>query len=289
MANKLDDRYVEYDLANSINVLPVENGGTGTGDLQVADRILISKATGIPESPLKIEVSSWGIDSLGALTSWDSNKGAFEARIQSLESHQSNNDIHLPTGGSNSTFLRGDHTWQVLSATASDIFTEDNFTQSDSNNVQDVLEDFDLKIKDIVQPGLILPFAFSTAPSGFLLCDGAEVSRTIYANLFNYIGETFGSGDGSTTFNVPDLRGQFVRGWDAGAGVDPGRSFGSNQEDEFKSHTHTEQHLVPVSWDGVDNAATDSGEHDLTTSDTGATGGDETRPKNVALSYCIKY
>ena len=79
--------------------------------------------------------------------------------------------------------------------------------------------------------GSIIMFSASTPPSGYLECDGAAVSRTTYADLFAVIGEDFGNGDGSTTFNLPDLRGEFVRGWDNGAGVDSGRALGTNQAD----------------------------------------------------------
>jgi len=66
---------------------------------------------------------------------------------------------------------------------------------------------------DILTPsGSIIMHAGSSAPSGYLLCDGANVSRTTYADLFAVIGETFGPGDGSTTFNLPDFRGIFPRG-----------------------------------------------------------------------------
>lgn len=59
--------------------------------------------------------------------------------------------------------------------------------------------------------GAILPFAGATPPSGYLLANGAELSRTSYADLFGVIGETWGAGDGSTTFTLPDLRGRFLR------------------------------------------------------------------------------
>lgn len=88
-------------------------------------------------------------------------------------------------------------------------------------------------------PGQISAFAFNTAPDGWLKANGAAVSRTTYSDLFGAIGTTFGAGDGSTTFNVPDLRGEFLRGWDDGRGVDTGRAFGSTQQDQNKSHTHT--------------------------------------------------
>lgn len=67
--------------------------------------------------------------------------------------------------------------------------------------------------------GTILPTVATSAPTGWLLCDGSAVSRTTYANLYTLVGTTFGAGDGSTTFNVPDLRGRTVIGVGTGAGL----------------------------------------------------------------------
>lgn len=67
---------------------------------------------------------------------------------------------------------------------------------------------------ELLAPGIILPFAGSTAPNGWLLCAGQAVNRTTYAGLFAAIGTTFGVGDGATTFNVPDLRGRVAAGVD---------------------------------------------------------------------------
>lgn len=61
-------------------------------------------------------------------------------------------------------------------------------------------------------PGVVLPYAGSTVPNGFLLCDGQAVSRTQYQNLFDVIGITYGDGDGVTTFNLPNLQDRFVQG-----------------------------------------------------------------------------
>ncbi len=78
--------------------------------------------------------------------------------------------------------------------------------------------------------GTVLHFAMLSSPSGWLICDGSAVSRSIYSNLFTAIGSLYGNGDGSTTFNLPDLRGEFIRGFDQGRGADAGRNFGSWQD-----------------------------------------------------------
>jgi len=90
-----------------------------------------------------------------------------------------------------------------------------------------------------VPAGVFVPYAGETAPAGWLLCDGSAVSRTTYATLFAAIGEAYGTGDGSTTFNLPDMRGEFLRGWDNGRGIDSGRALGSAQSGQNQSHAHS--------------------------------------------------
>ncbi|SER25373.1 Phage Tail Collar Domain [Azotobacter beijerinckii] len=89
------------------------------------------------------------------------------------------------------------------------------------------------------QPGDIYHTAAATPGPFGLKANGAAVSRTVYAALFARLGTRFGSGDGFTTFNLPDLRGEFVRGWDDGRGVDSGRELGSSQSGATQSHTHS--------------------------------------------------
>lgn len=95
------------------------------------------------------------------------------------------------------------------------------------------------QIANATKVGTIITFPANITPTGFLECNGALISRTIYADLFAVIGTTYGAGDGSTTFKIPDLRGEFIRGWDNSRGVDSGRSFGSFQANAYESHTHT--------------------------------------------------
>lgn len=135
-----------------------------------------------------------------------------------------------------------------------------------------------------VPSGAVMAFAMSTAPSGWLECDGSSVLRSTYSALFTAIGTTFGSVDG-THFTLPDLRGEFVRGWDHGRGVDSGRSFGSSQADEFEAHTHAAQGNPGA---GGGTLFQTTGGSNTSPTATESTGGAETRPRNIALMYCIK-
>ncbi len=76
--------------------------------------------------------------------------------------------------------------------------------------------------------GAIKPWGKSTAPAGYLLCDGTAVSRTTYADLFAIISTTYGAGDGSTTFNVPNLQGKMPQGYDGGSSYDLADTGGAN-------------------------------------------------------------
>jgi hypothetical protein len=80
-------------------------------------------------------------------------------------------------------------------------------------------------LKSLITPaGVMLPFGGAVAPDGWLLCNGASVSRATYSKLFGAIGSAHGSGDGSTTFTLPDTRGRFLRGVDGGVARDPDRA-----------------------------------------------------------------
>lgn len=105
--------------------------------------------------------------------------------------------------------------------------------------------------------GMIAPFAHSSTPTGFLACNGAAVSRSTYSALFSAIGTTWGGGDGSSTFNVPDLRGAVLRGTGT-AGVDSdytGPNVGAYQNDENASHDHSAGASTSTSVSGSTNTA----------------------------------
>lgn len=143
--------------------------------------------------------------------------------------------------------------------------------------------------------GQVATFAMNTAPSGWLKANGAAVSRTTYAALFAAIGTTFGAGNGSTTFLLPDMRGEFARGWDDGRGVDSGRAFGSAQLDAFQGHRHGVNAIAIVVGNVYNNSPRAEGGSsvigDPTTDTVNGTPrtASETRPRNVALLACIKF
>lgn len=154
-----------------------------------------------------------------------------------------------------------------------------------------------------VFPGEVRAFAGPVAntPDGWLPCNGATISRTTYSRLFTVIGTTYGAGDGTTTFNIPDLRGEFIRGFDDGRGVDAGRAFGSGQNGEVEAHRHdmnivaTQNGTLADSGPGSLRGATSGLRRDtegtpIQLTDTIALNdGAETRPRNIAMNYIIKY
>lgn len=156
-----------------------------------------------------------------------------------------------------------------------------------------------------IPPGLITPYGAASAPTGWLLCDGSTVSRTTYASLFAIIGITAGQGDGSTTFNLPDFRGRFLRGRDGAAGRDPnagtrtamntggntGDAVFSLQADGVGPHDHDV--------DATNGGLTGTGRLGSSSTSGGVspntgiqqTGNNiiaETRPKNAYVNYIIK-
>lgn len=146
-----------------------------------------------------------------------------------------------------------------------------------------------------ILPGTIAYVGMNSTPTGWLKANGAAVSRSAYADLFAAIGTTYGSGDGSSTFNLPDLRGEFPRGFDDGRGVDSGRSIGSSQSDAVQSHEHALQSWYGSSGDGSRNPnnqgygnAGPYGNNINTQTQSGNTAA-ETRPRNIALLACIKF
>ncbi len=136
-------------------------------------------------------------------------------------------------------------------------------------------------------PGLVAYFATTSPPTGWLKCNGAAVNRVAYASLYSRIGTTFGIGDGFNTFNLPDLRGEFIRAWDDGRGADTGRVMGSSQGHQIAQHQHEISYKF-LGATGTAQAILD-GSFGAAPYSTTLVGGGETRPRNVSLLACIKY
>lgn len=168
-------------------------------------------------------------------------------------------------------------------------------------------------------PGVVLPYAGTTAPEGYLLCDGTAVSRTTYADLYAVIGNAFGPGNGTTTFHLPDMGGRFLRGVTSDTDRDPDyaartamqtggnedNNVGSVQDDAIQGHWHAIQSdlaggsQVAASTSGSSyrsftSSSTNYNASKATSVQTHAAYGtvkvsSESRPKNVNMNFIIKY
>jgi microcystin-dependent protein len=150
--------------------------------------------------------------------------------------------------------------------------------------------------------GTILNYAAATAPSGWLICDGSAISRTTYVNLFTAISTAWGVGDGSSTFNLPNLQGAFLRG--TGTGTINARNktavaVGSFQEDQFQGHYHRVRTYAGTATYRISRRA-DNGptvafydSEVLQPTPDGTNGNprysDQTNPYNASVQFCIKY
>jgi len=158
------------------------------------------------------------------------------------------NDIY-PTTDGHTAFRRAGPVYVPVGGSIDLTYTGEVAASFDSGSIRGFVDlgYVTAEIRSVLTPsGSISMFGGATAPVGYLLCDGTAVSRTLYADLFTAIGTTYGVGDGSTTFNVPDLRGRAPIGAGAGAGLTP-RALGASGGDEevtltsaeMPSHTHT--------------------------------------------------
>ncbi|EPM68883.1 putative tail fiber protein [Pseudomonas syringae pv. theae ICMP 3923] len=121
------------------------------------------------------------------------------------------------------------------------------------------LNNLDQRISDSLV-GMVAAFDMEAAPPGWLKRNGADVSRVAYSKLFAVIGTRYGAGDGSTTFNVGDSRGLFLRAWDDARGIDPGRGIGTVQQSQNLAHDHGAS--AEAVGDHIHGAGTDlQGEH----------------------------
>jgi len=187
---------------------------------------------------------------------------------------------------------------KVPAATAGNLAS---FTATGS--VQDSGENQTTIVQIAAPAGVVMAFGGNTAPTGWLECDGSAVSRTTYSNLFNSIGTNFGVGDGTTTFNLPDLRDRFALGYNAIGGTDAARignySTALGDTGGESEHQLTEAEMPSHTHDAVKDRDSGAGDGPYFKSDgqtgrtdpTLATGGDEAHnnmPPFLALNYIIK-
>ena len=326
--NAANDGFVTVGSVNSANLgLLPRTGGTMTGQLLGDDGSGASSPaysfdndsdTGMFRSgsntigfstagTTRVSISNAGLDMTNALPiRFQDSDGAPFVGLKAPNSVSSNITFTLPaTDGNTGEFLKTDGSGTLSFATPQSVPT-----------------------------GAVFCMAVLTVPTGYLECNGAEVSRTQYSVLFSVIGTQYGTGNGSSTFNLPDLRGEFVRGFDNGRQIDGDRvlasdGIGSSQSDQNKQHNHTatssvtdsgHRHLpqsqsansqqsngtsVAINDNVVGNYGGGSGtglgplgnRHFLQNTTTGITvatttandGGGETRPRNIAMMYIIKF
>lgn len=166
---------------------------------------------------------------------------------------------------------------------------------------------FDGLYAPILPAGSIQMYGGSSAPTGWALCNGSLLNRTTYATLFTAIGTTFGAGDGSTTFKIPDMRGVFAKGagtTDRAAGKDAsgnfyaGGSLGAYATDQMQGHQHAgtisansvyaaNQYPMPATGKGGTAPSDVIGNPTAASNGTPRTGA-TTEPQSLALNYIIK-
>lgn len=163
-----------------------------------------------------------------------------------------------------------------------------------STYVRNWINGFESYTEEPATVGSIIMWPTSTAPTGYLECDGSSLLRSEYAGLFAVISDDYGAADGDH-FTIPDMRGRFVRGYAHGSANDPDRAsrtdrgdttdgdaVGTKQADAYYSHVHSwrETHVQYLLNEGAGQL--------YTAGNTGSYGGNETRPININVMFCIK-
>ena len=290
--------------------IAVSPNGSGTGTYTLASpnnnashTITLPVATG----ELLVNTST-GVSITGNLSFGDNDKAVFGAGSDLQIYHDTLNSVIADAGTGNLVIAANDFRLTNSSQTANMIKADEGgavtLTHDGGNKLATTATGIDVTgtvaatafagdgsgLTGIagIPSGAVIYHAANTAPTGFIKANGASISTSTYSDLFAVIGYTFGGSGGS--FNVPDLRGEFLRGWDDGRGVDSGRGFGSTQADEFKSHNHGIQTWTQYIAGPQPNKVYNGGGYAASyVVNTASTGGTETRPRNIALLACIKY
>lgn len=162
-----------------------------------------------------------------------------------------------------------------------------------ATNVQAAINELDTEKADAVRgipTGALQYFFMNSVPTGWLETNGSLISRTTYAALFSAIGTTYGVGDGSTTFQLPDMRGYFAQANGTNSDGTTSGTFGVKSADSLKNHTHdisTTQGTFAVTT-GSGGGLASSSNASITGNVTSPNSGTETKPKSISLLCCIK-
>jgi len=311
-----DDVYFKNVTQDKDIIFHVNDGGVDTEVMRFdgsTSRVGIGNAS--PDSKLDIKMSSsgavtetlrlyntgGGAGSGSAIDFYAANSKYKNARLHSLHTGVDQGDLVLQIGNGTTweTLIFLDGSTQSISMPASggldvtgDITGPNVTSGADPGHTHSTS----------VPAGTILSYGGDSLPDDFLFCDGSEISRTTYSDLFTAISTDWGDGDESTTFNLPDLRGKFLRGYDSGAGNDPdagdrtaqdtggatGDNVGSIQGYELEEHRH--EYVARL-----DSGAGGNGDPQLGNNAqvvyqrfTLNTGGNETRPINASVMFIIK-
>lgn len=282
-------------LANRTQWLKGKVDALLAGDLQLKDSVNVSGNTTLVASNMGAFITSSVSSSIVfTLSAFDSTDGLKDGQAVIIKNGSAGHRYAVVTNddtqfdNTNGGIDSGGHTNNVL-----DLYPGDTaiiiYRANASNPALAGTHHVILIQGKQVPVSTVIMSASGNVPAGFLECNGALVSRSTYYDLFQSIGTLYGSGDGVTTFKLPDLRGEFVRGWDNSRGVDNSRAFGSSQADELKSHRHIVKKInrqtgtSSTGFFAMDDNGGDGSEN------TELTGGTETRPRNVAMMYLIKY
>ncbi len=198
--------------------LPIVGGDSGTWGDVLNDFLSVSHNT---DGTLKQSALPLDID--GTLASNSDSKIATQKATKSYIDTGLGTKEPKITAGTISQYLRGDKSWQTLDKAAIGLGNVDN-TADDNKPVSTAVASY---VNNAAAPiGSISAFGGTSAPNGWMMCYGQAISRSTYSDLFTAIGTTYGSGDGSSTFNLPDLRGRVIAGLDNMGGTSADRLTG---------------------------------------------------------------
>ena len=331
--------YVDTADNNNLKIRNASNNGfTTVGSVNSANLGLLPRAGGTMTGQLLGDDSSVAGSPAYAFDN-DTDTGMFRSAANQVAftcagtkiSHFSSNGLFITSTGSATTgiFLNDADNSAHISLKAPDVvssnityklpasITNGGFLQTDGSG------NLSFQIVAGVPSGSVFCMAVATVPSGYLECNGAAVSRTTYAALFAIIGTAYGTGNGSSTFNLPDLRGEFVRGFDNGRGVDNGSSIASSQSSQFGQQNHNvsasssssvtdpgHKHTMNFNLGNIISSGGAFGMKDSGTADRmntattgisvstttsisqsnrgGTSNSSETRPRSIAMMYIIK-